>query len=192
MLRRLLYPILPERRVWVTHVAALTTAAFVTLCAFVVHARSLWQQARLRVDEQVHRLPSESVCLAPYTAGQNAPEALTSRRPVLRLREYAPHRYELLYWGNPVRPRYAFSVMSLATGSSALLGADGRPLRLQALPVTVPARSDRKLPLQPAVRLDSLAGREGDLYAARISVHDADKGTVLCTELFVICGTQPR
>ncbi len=192
MLRRLLYPILPERRVWVTHVAALTTAGFVTLCAFMMNARALLEQSRLRVDEQVHSLPSESVCLAPHTAEYHAPAALASRRPVLRLREYAPHRYELLYWGNPVRPRYAFSVMSLATGSSALLGADGRPQRLQSLPVSVPARKDRKLPLQPVVRLDSLAGREGDLYAARISVHDADKGTVLCTELYVISGTQPR
>lgn len=192
MLRRLLYPILPERRVWVTHVAALTAAGFVSLCAFMMNARSLMQQAKLRVNEQVHNLPAESVCLTPYTVEYRAPETMTSRRPVLRLREYAPHRYELLYWGNPVRPRYAFSVMSLATGSSALLGADGRSQRLRSLPVSVPARKDRKLPLQPTVRLDSLAGREGNLYAARISVHDADKGTVLCTELYIISGTQPR
>ncbi len=192
MLRRLLKFFLPERHVWITHVAAISAAAFVTLGAFVFHAPRMLRVARMRTNEQLHHLPAESICLTPYTADYKPPTALASRRPVLRLREYAPNRFELLYWGNPVRPHYAFSVMSLATGSTALLGADGRVLRMQPLPVTEPRRNDGKLPLQPPVRLEKLTGREGDLFAARISVHDADKGTVLCSELYVICGTQPR
>ncbi|MBR5887111.1 MAG: hypothetical protein IKZ07_02775 [Akkermansia sp.] len=192
MLRRLLNPFLPERHVWITHLAAISAAAIVTLGAFAFYAPRMLSLARMRSNVQFHYLPAESICLTPYTADYKAPALLESRRPVLRLREYAPNRFELLYWGNPVRPHYAFSIMSLATGRTALIGTDGRAQRMLPLPVTEPRRSDGKLPLQPLVRLEQLTGREGDLYAARISVHDADKGTVLCSELYVICGSQPR
>ena len=41
MLRRWLYPYLPERRVWILHVVALGTAAFVTLAAFIAVGKEL-------------------------------------------------------------------------------------------------------------------------------------------------------
>lgn len=190
MLRRFLYPYLPERRVWIAHVAALTTAAFVTLVAFLFVGRHLSHRQELKFDTEQHVLPPESVCLVPYPADQKVPAVQDSRLPVIRLREYAPNRYELLYWGNPVRPAYTFSVWALHTGAPALLTADNTPLSYHPLPVTSPRRKDGMLPLQPPVRLKRVKGRSGDLFAARIAVHDAATGTVLASVLYVMSGTE--
>ena len=190
MFWRFLYPYLPERRRWIAHVAALTAAAFVTLVCFIIVGRQLREQETLKCDTQVHSLPAEAFCMAPYAANQQVPTEQSSNLPVIRLREIAPNRYELLYWGNPVRPAYYFSIWSQETGASVLMKADGSPQRYRDLPVTVPRRADGKLPLQPAVRLERLRGRSGDLFAARIAVHDAATGTVLASVLYVISGTE--
>ncbi len=190
--RRLLYPYLPERRVWMSHVVALTSAGFVTLSAFLVlgsRLRSHYSSSELP-PEQYHSLPLEAVCLVPYAANQQVPEARKSDSAIVRLREYAPNCYELLYWGNPVRPRYAFSVQELRSGRSVLLNEAGEVLRMQPLPVPVARRRDGLLPQQPVVRLNHLQGRVGDLYAVRVAVHDASRGTVLCSEVYLISGTQ--
>ena len=192
MLRRWLYPYLPERRVWMSHVVALGTAAFVTLVAFIATGKELAELREIRSRIRHHYLPPETICLSPYTAGHKVPEAWASRRPIIRLREYAPYCYELLYWGNPIRPAYSFSVWSLETGAPALLDEQGRTERTRPLPVTVARREDGKLPLQPAVKLYRLSGCSGNLYAARIAVHDAATGTVLATALYLLSGNQER
>ncbi|MBQ7023875.1 MAG: hypothetical protein IJN29_09855 [Akkermansia sp.] len=183
---------LPERSVWLPHVVALGVAAVATLVLFVVAATWLSERAELLAKMQYHSLPPEAVCLAPYAADQEVPEAVAARLPVIRVREYAPNCYELLYWGNPIRPAYSFSVWALSTGSPALLSDDGVPQRYRPLPVTEARRADGKLPLQPAVKLHQLSGRRGDIYAARIAVHDAATGTVLASVLYLLSGSEER
>lgn len=175
---------------WLSHLVALGVAALLTLVAFIVTAGKLTEYAEIRAKQHHHFLPPETVCLSPYTAGHKVPEALASRRPVIRLREYAPDCFELLYWGNPIRPAYSFSVWSLETGTPALLSEQGVPERSRPLPVTAPRRADGKLPLQPVVKLLRLRGRRGDLYAARIAVHDSATGTVLASALYLLSGNQ--
>lgn len=178
------------RRTLLVHAAAATIAAFVTLCAFIALVGYRKEQAAKAPPQQLYALPPEVICLAPYAANHKVPTAYQSKRPIVRLREYAPNRYELLYWGNPVRPQYGFSVTALATRTPSLISDDNRPLPMQPLPVTKARRSDGKLPLQPVVRLSKLKGRTGDLYAARVAVHDAKRGTVLCSEVYLISGTE--
>ena len=190
MLPPWLQRLLPARRVWLPHVVVLCVAALATLVLFIVGAPWLSVRAEMMSKQQYHTLPPEAVCLAPYAAEQDVPDAVAARLPVIRLREYAPNRYELLYWGNPIRPAYCFSVWSLETGAPALLANDGVPQRYRPLPVTVPRRADGKLPLQPAVKLHHLCGRSGDIYAARIAVHDAATGTVLASVLYLLSGTE--
>ena len=79
--------------------------------------------------------------------------------------------------GNPVVPS------AYLTSFSVLM----KPL---PLPVPVARRRDGRLPQQPVVRLNNLKGRVGDLYAVRVAVHDATRGTVLCSEVYLISGTQ--
>lgn len=177
---------------WLPHAVALAVAACVTLVVFVVVGRWLLAQAEMEAKIRHHVLPEESICFAPYAANHQVADALAARLPVIRVREYAPDCYELLYWGNPIRPAYSFSVWSLATGSSALMDAAGNTERYRPLPVTQARRSDGKLPLQPAVKLHNLRGRSGDLYAARIAVHDAATGTVLASVLYLLSGTDPE
>ena len=180
------------KRVLLPHAVAAGIAGIVSLSVSFYAAHRCNEICALRYDEQEHSLPPEMICLVPYTAEYREPVALASSLPVVRLREYAPGRYELLYWGNPVRPRYAFSVRNLMTGEHVLTAAESADKGLLPLPVTEPRRQDRKLPLQPIVRLNNIKGREGDLYAARVSVHDADKGTVLCSAVYIISGSEPR
>lgn len=180
------------KRILLPHAVAAGVACVVSLSVSFYAADRCNEISALPFDNQEHSLPPEMICLVPYTADYRAPAALVSPLPVVRLREYAPGHYELLYWGNPVRPRYAFSVRNLMTGAHALTAADSADKGLLPLPVTEPRRKDRKLPLQPIVRLDNIKGREGDLYAARVSVHDADKGTVLCSAVYIISGSEPR
>lgn len=192
MLPSRLQRMLPARSAWLPHVAALGVAAVATLILFVVAAAWLSERAEMLAKMQYHSLPPEAVCLAPYAADQEVPEAVAARLPVIRLREYAPNCYELLYWGNPIRPAYCFSVWSLATGSPVLLSDDGIPQCYRPLSVTEPRRADGKLPLQPTVKLHHLSGHRGDIYAARIAVHDAATGTVLASVLYLLSGSEER
>ncbi len=192
MLRRLISHLLPLHRVWLPHVVALLASGVITLVSFLPLCRYLMTCDEAHAAMRVHQLPAEGICLVPYAADHEVPKFRRAMLPVLRLREYAPGKYELLYWGNPIRSRYAFSVRSLLTGSSVLLSGEGKPLLLHPLPVTEPRRADGKLPLQPIVKLHNIRGREGDLFAVRVAVHDADKGTVLCSEVYLISGSSAR
>lgn len=180
------------KRILLPHAVAAGVAGVVSLSVSFYAAHRCNEISALPFDNQEHRLPPEMICLVPYTADYRASVALESSLPIVRLREYEPGRYELLYWGNPVRPRYAFSIRNLMTGEHVLTAADSADKGLLPLPVTEPRRRDRKLPLQPIVKLSNIKGREGDLYAARVSVHDADKGTVLCSAVYIISGSESR
>lgn len=192
MLRRLISHLLSLRRVWLPHALVVLTSGVITLSAFLPLCRYLMTYDEVHSAQRVHQLPAEGICLAPYAADHEVPKYRRATLPVLRLREYAPGKYELLYWGNPIRPRYAFSVRRLSTGSSVLLSEEGIPLRLHPLPVTEPRRADGQLPLQPIVKLLNISGREGDLFAVRVAVHDADKETILCSEVYLISGSSAR
>ncbi|MBE6417037.1 MAG: hypothetical protein E7033_01070 [Akkermansiaceae bacterium] len=135
-----------------------------------------------------HKLQPELVCLAAATATEPMPDSVASDAPHLRLREYAPGQYELLYWGNPVRPHYTFSITNIWDGSSVLLQDDGTPQQYRDLIVSVPRRADNALPLQPVIKLGKLKGKPGDYYSAKVCVHDAADGKVLCHAVYLICG----
>ncbi len=135
-------------------------------------------------------LPTEVPLRVAADAAEEIPTEIASRLPRLHLREYEPNRYELLFWGNPIRPRYTYSVTKLSTRKSVLADTDGSTQKWREISVITPSRQDGKLPLQPAVRLEKLKGKVKDFYAARISIHDGTTGTVLCSSTFLICGTE--
>lgn len=140
---------------------------------------------------QLHSPESEHRCYAPFMPGY-APEAsLRSSSPVVRLREDGAGGYELLYWGNPVRPAYSYSIRAHRGRQSVLLDAQGSPQLCRPLPVTAAKRKDGRLPLQPPVPLARLKGAAGELYAVRISVHDARTGSPLCWADYLISGNDP-
>ena len=135
-------------------------------------------------------IPAEVLCRVAATPDEVIPEAVTSDKPLLRLREYAPGQYELLYWGNPVRPHYTFSITKISSRKSVLYSTDGKPEQQRNLPVTHPRRKDGKLPLQPVTKLHGLEADEGLYYAAKVSVHDGTTGKILCSEVYIIsCGS---
>ncbi len=135
-----------------------------------------------------HKIQTELVCLSAASATETLPDTIASDSPHLRIREYAPGQYELLYWGNPVRPHYVFSITNIWDGSSVLLQDDGSEQRYRNLIVSVPRREDKALPLQPAIKLDKLKGKPGDYYSAKICVHDAADGKILCSAVYLLCG----
>lgn len=135
-----------------------------------------------------HDIPEEVLCLSAASAREDIPQSVTSDKPLIRLREYENGKFELLYWGNPVRPSYAFSITRLSTGASVLLNAEGKRENMRDLPVTVPRRADKALPLQPPVKLHHLENKSGCYYAAKISVHDASTGKVLASAIYLING----
>lgn len=135
-----------------------------------------------------HDIPPEVLCRIAATPAEVIPQSIASDKPHIRLREYEIGKFELLYWGNPVRPRYAFSINKLSTGKSVLLDAAGKRERWRNLPVSVPRRSDKELPLQPTVKLHKLEGNPGTYYAAKVSIHDAASGKALASTIYLLCG----
>lgn len=166
-----------------TTIAGLGAAAITMASLFLIPEPQIIPPAPLH-----HKIQPELVCLAAATASEPMPDAIASESPHLRLREYAPGQYELLYWGNPVRPHYVFSITDIWDGSSVLLQNDGTPQQYRDLIVRVPRRDDNALPLQPIIKLNKLKGKPGDYYSAKICIHDASNGTVLCSAIYLICG----
>ncbi len=138
-----------------------------------------------------HDMRAEVLCRIPATASEQLPESIASTRPHLRLKETADGRqYELHYWGNPVRPKYTYSIRKLSNNDSLLRTPQGKPLQWCPLPVTVPRREDKQLPHQPAILIPSLPGPADSYFAARVSVHDAATGIILCTEVYLLHGAK--
>lgn len=135
-------------------------------------------------------IPTEVHLNVAAGATEDIPDEVESRLPRLRLREYEPNRFELLFWGNPIRPRYTYSITKISSKKSVLTDDEGDTQRWRELSVITPSRPDGKLPLQPSVRLEKLKGKVKDFYAVRISIHDGTTGTVLCTSTYLICGTE--
>lgn len=135
-----------------------------------------------------HDIPAEVLCRIAATPQEEIPPSIPADKPHIRLREYETGKYELLYWGNPVRPSYAFSVKKLSTGKSVLLNAEGKREKWRGLPVSTPKRSDKALPLQPPVKLNRLEGGADTYYAAKISIHDASNGKVLGSAIYLLNG----
>ena len=128
----------------------------------------------------VCHLPEERVLQVPHGAWYQAEEYVESSVPVVRVKSVAPGQYELLYWGNPVRPRYSYRVLNIMSGDSVLLSVDGRPEARRELPVTRPRREDGRLPLQPVLKIGDLPPSLGGFCAVRVEVLDPDSGVVLC------------
>lgn len=133
-----------------------------------------------------YAIPAEVLCRIAATPKEEIPEAVDSDSPQLRLREYAPGHYELLYWGNPVRPHYTYSITKVSTGKTILYSPDGMPEQQRDLAVTQARRTDGKLPLQPIIKLHGMAQNTEQYYAAKISIHDGTTGKILCSEVYLI------
>lgn len=181
-----------ESMVWVRHLAALFLALAGTAGGYGWFLHSgLAESMRPLGFAELHPPEAERMNYIAYPASYQPAAALRSPVPILRLREYGPGRYELLYWGNPIRPLYTYSICVHRGKKSVLIGKDGRSHRQRVLPVPEPRRRDGLLPLQPPVRLQGIKGSEGELYAVRISVHDGRTGAILCWEDYLISGDEP-
>lgn len=137
-----------------------------------------------------HDIPTEVLCRVAATPAEEIPDSVLSDKPQVRLREYAPGLYEILYWGNPVRPHYTYSVTKLSTGESILLSTNGRKEKQRPLAVTQPRRADGRLPLQPTTKLTELEKATEHYYAVRVSIHDGTTGKGLCSEVYIISTTR--
>lgn len=135
-------------------------------------------------------IPPERVWLVPPGEEADVPRALRASRPVVRLRQRKDGVYELLYWGNPVRAAYSYSVEAVGLKRSVLVDGAGKPQATRPLPVTEPARPDRLLPLQPAVPLEGLDCGKGDAIAVCVAVRDASTGAILCSEDYLLENTR--
>lgn len=171
------------------HIALQATAAAVAAAAITLSTLHFLPEPELVPPPPLlHNIPTELVCLSAATPAEPMPETIISNAPHLRIREYAPGQYELLYWGNPVRPRYVFSITNMSDGTSALLQENGQAQRYRDLIVSVPPQADKSLPLQPVTKLHRLRGKYGQYYAARICIHDAANGQILCSAIYLLCG----
>ena len=137
-----------------------------------------------------HAMRAEVLCRIPSTADTVLPDSIVSSRPQLRLKETPNGQYELHYWGNPIRPEYAFSIRRYNTHTSLLRTPQGKVQKWLPLPVTVPRRADKQLPLQPPVPIPPFPGSADTFFTARISVHDAATGAVLCSEIYLLHGAK--
>lgn len=148
-----------------------------------------WSSAEPELPEpQPYDIPSEVPCLIAASATEELPNRITARKPHLRLRESAPHQFELLYWGNPVRESYSFSITKVSDKKSVLIHPNGNAEPYRELQVSVPNEIKGTIILQPSTPLRNLSGKPGEYYAAKISVHDATDGTILCTAVYLLCG----
>lgn len=138
------------------------------------------------MELRVCDLPNERVLQVPPGAWYTPAPCKDSSVPIVQLREYAPGEFELLYWGNPVRPRYMYRVLNIMSGNSVLLSPEGEPESQRNLPVPSPRRADGKLPLQPAQKLGRLCPAPGGFCAVRVEVLAPEKDIVLCWAEFLL------
>ena len=136
-----------------------------------------------------HDMRAEVLCRIPSTADTVLPDSIVSTRPHLRLKETLNGQYELHYWGNPVRPKYAFSIRKLGTNATLLRTPQGKSQKWLPLPVTAPRRADTQLPHQPPILIPPLPGAQDTFFTARISIHDATTGIILCSEIYLLHGS---
>lgn len=137
-------------------------------------------------EMRVCDLPVERVLQVPHGAWYVPSPCRESSVPIVQLREFAPGEFELLYWGNPVRPHYAYRVLNIMSGDSVLLSAEGSPETQRNLPVTSPRQADGKLPLQPAQKLGRLRPAPGGFCAVRVEVLASERGVVLCRNEYLL------
>lgn len=176
---------------WMRHLLALAMAGLGTAGLYGWFCQSpLSKGLRPQSFAELHPPEAERMNYTAFPSDCQPAAALRSSVPVLRLREYEPGRYELLYWGNPVRPLYTYSIRVHRGRQSVLIGNGGVSQQQRKLPVTAPKRRDGQLPLQPPVRLQGIKGAMGELYAVRVSVHDGRTGATLCWEDYLISGDE--
>lgn len=180
----MLRPPLPGKRMLLIWLLAVVLAGACTVSILL----NIPQERVEAPEAQQNDIRSEVLCRIAATPQEEIPTAIESDTPHLRLREYAPGSYELLYWGNPVRKHYTYSVKKISNNRSVLQDSQGNRQKWCELPVTVPRREDKKLPLQPAVQLNLLQDAQHEYYAAKVSVHDGVTGHILCTEVYLIKG----
>lgn len=138
------------------------------------------------MELRVCDLPSERVLQVPHGAWYVPSAHKASSVPMVQLRECTPGEFELLYWGNPVRPRYAYRVLNIMSGDSVLLAPGGKPEPRRNLPVPHPRRADGKLPLQPAQKLGKLRPAPGGFCAVRVEVLAPEEDVVLCWSEYLL------
>lgn len=138
-----------------------------------------------------HDIPDEVLCKVPHARTDDFPTAISSDKPIIRLCELSPGNYRLLYWGNPVRKSYTYTIRRLSNNESVLCSRNGERIEKATLPVLIPAREDKKLPRQPIVEIGTVRGEPGVMYAVKITVHDGTNGIPLCSEVYLIEGTPP-
>ncbi len=144
------------------------------------------------MELRVCDLPSERVLQVPHGAWYAPEPHVASSVPVVKLREYAPGEFELLYWGNPVRPRYAYRVLNIMSGDSVLQTGKGAPESMRNLPVSHPRRADGQLPLQAPQKLGPLRPAPGGFCAVRVEVLAPDSGVVLCWGEYLLPCPEPH
>lgn len=133
-------------------------------------------------------VPPERLFLVARECTWQAPKALRSDTPVACLRERKGGGYELLYWGNPVRPSYAYRMREVMGGRSVLLSPEGRCQESRPLPMTEGRREDGLLPLQAVLPIESLSGAPGRPQPVRLEILDARSGSVLCGVDYLVEG----
>lgn len=183
----MLRPPLPTKRMLLIWLLAVVLAGACTVSILL----NIPQERVEAPETQQNDIRSEVLCRIAATPQEEMPTAIESDTPHLRLREYAPGCYELLYWGNPIRKHYTYSVRKVSDNRSVLLDSQGKKQKWCNLPVTTPRRADKKLPLQPPVLLPPLPGPSDTYFAARITIHDAATGKVLCSEIYLLHGADP-
>lgn len=158
----------------------------------VLVAGGVWSAAgypwivETEVAYERYDLPSERVLQVPFGAWYTAEESISSTVPMVQLREYAPGEYELLYWGNPVRPRYTYRVLNIMNGDSVLRTSSGSLEPERHLLVTSPVRKDGRLPLQPAQKLGRLSPSPGGYCSVRVEVLASENNAVLCWKEYLL------
>ncbi len=170
---------------WVrTLLAMLLAWLCVPLCVFIwMRGGCPWV---IRANVEQYDLPAERVLQVPKGGWYIPPPHLASPVPVVEMREFAPAQYELLYWGNPVLPSYAYRIRNIMSGESVLLSASLQPEPLRPLPVPCPRRGDARLPLQPALPIGRLASAPGGFVAVCVEVLDARQMVVLCKSEYLL------
>lgn len=165
--------------------AALSAIALAALCGWGLLSADGGWLARWRVS-----LPPERFFYVAREHTWSAPEALRSNTPVACLRERNGGGYELLYWGNPVRPTYAYRMREIASGRSVLLSPKGKRQPSRPLPMGASRRADGLLPLQLVLPIPGVEGSVGQPRPVRLEILDARTGEVLCGVDYLIEGNQ--
>lgn len=168
------------------------TAFLLSCILLVITLYSIISQEPNRPEFLQYDIPTETSCLIAASMQEVLPQSLHSTKPHIRLRQTDKHCYELLYWGNPVRPQYTYSVTKVSNRQSVLHTPTGEREDYRPLPVTIKSETKGELPLQPSIPLKGIDGAPGEYYAARISVHDAADNTTLHSAIYLICGDTPQ